>query len=94
MEGIQKSTESVEKSRDWRVLIKESPAKAETLIAAIDGFGDMEYSEKITALTALIDTLLEDNDNRYTAREIARQQEILKANMLYERRMAELGVNA
>ena len=93
MEGIQKnSAESVEKIKDWRELIKESPAKAKELISGITGFDSMEHSGKITALTELVDTLLEDNNNRYIAGEIARYGEKLQAIEDHNHRMAKIGV--
>lgn len=94
MEGFRNNIESVEKVRSWEELRDQAPIEATKLIAAIDGFAAMEYSEKITALIDLIDTLLEDNANRYLVREIVHTQEILKEEERHESRMMELGVPA
>lgn len=87
MEGIP-TFEKVIQGADWRERKAEAPKQAEDLIAGIEGFVDMSAVEKKAALGALIDQLADEgNENRFVAREIARQQAILEEEERHQKRM-------
>lgn len=94
---IASSKENVEELEEWRMLKDEAPHKAEELIAQIEGYAGMDVDEKTEALTTLLTTLEqrhEDDYNkmRFIAKEVARQREMLKAQMTYGHTMRSLGV--
>ena len=91
------SQENVEDFSLYKALKDEAPQKAEELIAQIEGYAGMDVDEKIEALTTLLTTLEqrhEDDYNkmRFIAKEVARQREMLKAQMTYGHTMRSLGV--
>ncbi len=87
--------ENVEDLSAWRALRDEAPHKAEELIAQIEGYSDMDLDAKVEALTAKEEELLkEDNKNRYIAKEVARQREILKAEIAYANQLRSLRIAA
>jgi len=90
---IASNKENVEELEEWRMLKDEAPHKAEELIAQIEGYADMDLNLKIEALNAKEEELLEGgNENRFIAKEVARQREMLKAQMTYGHTMRSLGV--
>jgi hypothetical protein len=85
------SQENVEDFSLYKALKDEAPQKAEELIAQIEGYAGMDLGAKIEALTEKEEELLElDKNNRYIAKEIARQREMLKAQMEFDNTMRSL----
>lgn len=92
MEG--KNFENAENNAEWKKLKDEAPTKATELISKIEGFDSLAYEAQVDALNALLDTLVEDNDNRFVAREVARTLEVIKETERHRIRMGALGVAA
>ncbi len=88
MEGMSRS-ESVENDV-WRELKEQAPAQAAELIASIPGFEEMNADTQIATLETHIETLANENKNRFLAKEIARTIEIIRAEDVYENRLHAL----
>lgn len=85
------TTNNVEDFSLYKMLRDEAPQKAEELIAQIEGYADMDLDAKIEALIAKEEELIEGgNENRFIAKEVARQCEMLKAEMTFANTMRSL----
>lgn len=89
MEGISR-VESVEDNDVWRELKEQAPTQAAEHIAGIPDFEDMDADTQIATLEAYIETLSNNNDNRFIAKEIARTIEVIRVKAVYENRMQTL----
>ncbi len=71
MEGVLLRNENIEGPSDWRELKERASKEAKVLVENIPGFQVMAPTERIAALTNLLDGLV-DNEERFVAIEVAR----------------------
>lgn len=88
MEGIPTKNESLE-NNEWRSLKEEAGQKAENWISRIEGYEEMEDSEKIESLKSLLVMLQEDNDNRFVAEVVAGKIAVAEEKLRHENRMSQ-----
>lgn len=81
----------VEKTPDWRDLKAAAPDQAERMFAeGISVFEQMTSREQIEHLQELVNSLGDDNDNRFVVEELARKVEGLKLALEYTERLKQL----
>ncbi len=88
------SVENIEALDKWRELKTMAPMQAEHEIKNIEGFDDMNVVEQIASLRTLLETLANDNQNRFVAEIIAHRIRFMEDTIESEQDFAELGVAA
>jgi len=58
-------------NKSYELLRDEAPVHAEALIARVENFEKMDYREQLIELQSILDTLKEDNGNRFIAEYVA-----------------------
>ncbi|QQR64642.1 hypothetical protein IPH92_03715 [Candidatus Kaiserbacteria bacterium] len=89
MEGISR-VESAENTQMWRELKEQAPEKAKEIIAGISDFETMDADEQCAVLEAHIDKLVDDNKNRYLAKELTRNVLMIRGQNEFDNRMRSL----
>ena len=83
--------ESVEGIESWRELREQAPAQAAEIIAGISDFENMDPVTQCAILEAQADKLiLDDRRNKYLAREIMRNVEMIRLQNEYDNGMRAL----
>lgn len=58
-------------NQPYKALRNEAPGRAEALIARVENFEKVDYREQLIELQSILDTLGEDNGNRFIAEYVA-----------------------
>lgn len=81
---------NVESFEEWKKLRDEASARAQELIAGIEGFYVMAREAQVAELQRKIDTLSSDNKNRFLAKEVAREQAKIQEQIRHERELMRI----